>query len=139
MKKLLFFSLLLCCLAIFGFTSSSTNTTSATTTLTVQNLSKKWVFEKYTFLTFAENPSEKEKKDYIHLSSNKTFTSISEGKYEKGNWKLNANKKRILLSKKNEKGNLTFIVDELTNNKLVLIIDDFSDEDAQYLKIHFKN
>lgn len=136
MKKLLCFPLLLCCLMILGFTNSPTSTA---TTLNVQNLSKKWAFEKYMISWYSESPSEKEKKDYIQLSSNMTFTSISEGKYEKGNWKLNASKKRILLSSKNEKGYLTFIVDELTSNKLILVIDDPSDEDAQYLKIHFKN
>ena len=136
MKKLLFLFLLLCSFGIMSFTNSPV---VPTTTLNVQNLSKKWIFEKYTVSWFTENPSEKEKNDYIHLSSNMTFSSISEGEYEKGSWKLNASKKRIFLSKKNEKGHLTFIVNELTKNKLVLVIDDPSDEDAQYLKIHFKN
>ena len=46
--------------------------------------------------------------------------------------------KRIYLSNKNEEGELVFIINQLKENRLVLIIDDPSDSDAQYLKIHFK-
>ena len=57
--------------------------------------------------------------------------------FEKGTWRLKGN--RIILSKNNEKKPLTFIVKDITNKELTLIIDDPSDSDAKYLNIHFKN
>jgi hypothetical protein len=72
------------------------------------------------------------------LKSDLTFDSVSEGKFEAGRWRLDAKRKRIYLSKKNEVGEIVFIIEELEPKKLVLVIDDPSDSDAQYLKIHFK-
>lgn len=108
-------------------------------TISVQNLSKNWKFKKYKFWMYSEAPSQKEKNDYIHLSSNMTFTSRSMGEYDIGKWRLDTKKKRIYLSKKNATGELIFIIDDLSDKQLVLIIDDPSDSDAQYLKIYFKN
>lgn len=113
-------------------------TTSRGGKITIQNLAKKWKLDKYKVSFFSEAPAENEKNDYIHLKSDMTFDSISEGVFEGGNWRLDAKKQRIYLSKKNETGELVFIIDELKPKKLVLIIDDPSDSDAQYLKIHFK-
>ncbi|MFT7377885.1 MAG: hypothetical protein ACI88Z_001720 [Sphingobacteriales bacterium] len=115
-----------------------TITTSTDFNITVQNLSKKWKLDKYKVYFFSEAPAENEKKDYIYLKSDLTFDSISEGEFEAGNWRLDAKNKRIHLSKKNEAGDVVFIIDELKLESLVLIIDDPSDSDAQYLKIHFK-
>tara|TARA_B110000285_G_C14967475_1_gene534813 strand:- start:214 stop:636 length:423 start_codon:yes stop_codon:yes gene_type:complete len=113
-------------------------TTSQGSNLTIQNLSKKWKLDKYKVSFFSEAPAENEKNDYIYLKSDLTFDSISEGEFEAGRWRLDAKKKRIYLSKKNEVGEIVFIIDEIEPKKLVLIIDDPSDSDAQYLKIHFK-
>lgn len=107
------------------------------TEISIENLSKKWILTEYSVGWFSEKPSKKEQNDYIHLSSNMTFNSISEGVFEKGTWRLKGN--RIILSKNNEKKPLTFIVKEITNKELTLIIDDPSDSDAKYLNIHFKN
>ncbi|MFT5254238.1 MAG: hypothetical protein ACI87N_003305 [Flavobacteriales bacterium] len=119
-------------------TKNHTITTSTDANITVQNLSKKWRLDKYKVSFFSEAPAENEKDDYIYLKPDLTFDSISEGKFEAGRWRLDAKKKRIYLSKKNEAGEIVFIIDELKPEKLVLIIDDPSDSDAQYLKIHFK-
>lgn len=116
----------------------NTSPVDFTTELSIQNLSKKWKLDKYKVSFFSEAPAANEKNDYIHLKSDLTFDSISEGEFESGNWRLDANKKRIYLSNKSEEGELVFIIDKLKSNKLVLIIDDPSDSDAQYLKIHFK-
>ncbi len=97
------------------------------------------MFEKYKVFHFTEAPAPEEKNDYIHLKPDMTFSSISEGIYETGKWRLDVGKKRIYLSNKNKKGELVFIIDDLSPKQLVLIIDDPSDSDAQYLKIYFKN
>lgn len=131
MNKILYPSLLFTGIMFMSFININTND------ITIQSLSKKWTLSHYSVGWFTEEPSQKEKNDYIHLSSNMTFTSISEGVFEKGTWTLKG--KRIILSKNKEKESLTFIVEELTNKELVLIIDDPSDPDAKYLNIHFKN
>jgi hypothetical protein len=112
--------------------------TAEDSNITVQNLSKKWKLEVYKVYFFSEAPAENEKNDYIYLKSDLTFDSVSEGKFEAGRWRLDAKRKRIYLSKKNEVGEIVFIIEELEPKKLVLVIDDPSDSDAQYLKIHFK-
>lgn len=119
-------------------TSNHINATSESTYITIQNLSKKWKLDKYKVSFFSEAPAENEKNDYIHLKSDLTFDSISEGEIEAGSWRLDAIKKRIHLSKNNEEGEIVFIIDKLKTKKLVLIIDDPSDSDAKHLKIHFK-
>ena len=107
--------------------------------LNTQNLSKKWVLEKYKVFYFTKDPPEEEKNDYIYFNSNHTFSSVSEGKYEEGTWRLDILKKRIVLTKANEEGELAFIIEELTPTKLVLYIDDPTDAEAAYLKIHFNH
>ena len=131
MNRILYPSLLFIGIVLMSFINSKTNA------ITIQNLSKKWELSHYSVGWFTEEPSQKEKDDYIHLSSNMTFTSISEGVFEKGSWILKGN--RIILSNNNEKDSLTFIVEDLTKKELVLIIDDPSDPDAKYLNIRFKN
>ena len=105
--------------------------------ITIQNLSKKWQLEKYKVFFYQEAPAENEKNDYIHLNDNMTFTSVSEGVFDEGNWRLDVAKKRLYLSKQKEEGELVLIIDDLKEKQLVLIIDDPSDSDAQYLKIYF--
>ncbi|MFT6335326.1 MAG: hypothetical protein ACI86M_001455 [Saprospiraceae bacterium] len=113
-------------------------TSSQGSSITIQNLSKKWKLDKYKVSFFSEDPAQNEKDDYINLKSDLTFESISEGEFGVGSWRLNGKKKRIYLSKENEEGEIVFIIDKLRTKKLILIIDDPSDSDAQYLKIHFK-
>ena len=67
-----------------------------------------------------------------------TFDSVSEGVRDDGRWRLDASKKRIYLSIKGEAGELEFIVDSLSSDELILIIDAPSDSDAKNLKIYFK-
>lgn len=110
-----------------------------TSKINVQNLSKKWELDYYKFYFFSEDPAEEEKNDYIHLKSDMTYSSISEGEYDAGKWRLDIAQKRIFLSNNNEEGELRLIIDDLSANQLVLIIDDPSDSYAQYLKIFFKN
>lgn len=107
--------------------------------ITVQNLSKKWKLDKYKYSIFAEAPSEKEKKDYIFFKPDLTFNSVSEGLNESGNWRLDAKKRRIYLSQEGGEGELILIVDDLSSDRLVLIIDDPSDSEIKNLKIFYKN
>ena len=114
-----------------------TNAASTDRPLTVENLSQKWALEKYRVFYFSEDPADNERNDYIEFRNDGTFASISEGEFSKGNWTLNQDEKRISMTD-GTSGALVFIIEKLTRNKLVLIIDDPSDEDAQYLEIHFK-
>lgn len=107
--------------------------------VTIENLSKRWKLEEYSYLFISEDPEEIEKNDYIFLRKDLSFESVSEGKYEKGKWRLDAKSKRIYLSQDGEEGELVLIISKLENDELVLIIDHPSDPDAEGLKIHFKN
>ena len=109
------------------------------TPVSVEALSKKWKLEKYAYLVFSEAPEAVEKNDYLLLKSNLFFESVSEGKYEEGSWRLDTESKRIYLTQEGAEDELVFIIDELRDDELVLIIDNPADEDAQYLKIHFKS
>ena len=71
--------------------------------------------DKYKFWFYTESPSEKEKSDYINLKNDMTFSSVSEGDFDTGKWRLYSSKKRIYLSKKNEKRELIFIINQLRN------------------------
>ncbi len=135
MKILFNISLVISCLFLVSFV----NLRECNIELNVRNLSKKWNLDKYTISWYSENPSKKEKNDYIKLNENMTFTSISEGVFERGKWQLQPANKRLILSKKEEKGNLKFFIEKLSEDELILIIDDVSDPEAKYLNIHFKN
>lgn len=120
---------------LLGFGSSLL---SQNITVNINNLSKKWILDKYTFMAFGKKPSEKEKDDYLSLNPDSTYTSISEGIYDSGEWKLNIDNQCILLYNDNQEV-LPFIVHKLTHHKLVVYIYDSEDKEAKYLKIHFKN
>ncbi len=135
MKKLFNITLVFSYLFLLGFTNPKT----VNTELNITNLSKKWNLDKYSIGWYSEAPSKKEKNDYIKLNTDMTFTSISEGIFEGGKWQLKPAKKQLILSKKNEKDNLKFFIEKLSENELILIIDDVSDPEAKYLNIHFKN
>lgn len=136
MKHILNLGMLFCCLSIMSF-KGNINTNDLE--LNIKNLSKKWKLDKYSIGLFSEKPSRKEQNDYIELSSNMTFTSVSEGVFERGTWQLEKVEKKIILSKKEDKENLIFIIKNLTESELAIVINDSSDSDAKYLNIHFKN
>ncbi len=100
-------------------------------------LLKKWKLSHYQVLGVDYEPEEAEKKDYIHFLVDKTYTSISEGKFEKGEYKLDES--IIILTNNIEKGKLKLTIKKLTEDKLEVVIDDPSDSDAKYVTIHFKN
>jgi len=136
MKHILNLGILFCCLSIMSF-KGNINTNNLE--LNINNLSKKWNLDKYSVGLFSEKPSRKEQNDYIDLSPNMTFTSVSEGVFERGTWQLKKAEKRIILSKKGDKESLILIIKRLTESELTVVIDDSSDSDAKYLNIHFKN
>ena len=107
--------------------------------LTIENLSKKWLLDKYVVLGSSYPPEANEKKDFIHLKSDKSYESISEGQAEKGGWKLFKSSKKLRLTSNTQAGQLEFNIIELTAESLVLVIIDPSDSDAQYVNIHFKS
>jgi len=112
--------------------------TSKSSSITIEKLSKKWKLDKYKYFFFSEAPAENERGDYIHLKSDMTFDSVSEGIRDVGNWQLDADKKRIYLTQDGDDEALVFIIDKLKTKKLILIIDDATDPDTKNLKIHFK-
>lgn len=107
--------------------------------ITIQTLSKKWKLDKYSVYGFSESPENREKNDYIFLKSDLTFELLDEGEKEVGTWRLNKERKRIFLSKKDEDGELILIIDQLENDELILIIDNPTDTDLKDVKIHYKN
>lgn len=124
----------------FSFCSESElDSTINGNAITVENLSKKWILVKYKYLIFSENPSEKEKDDFLHFSSDMTYTSISEREFDEGEWTLDVEHNKIHLTAYDEEGVLTFLIDKITSNQLVLIIDDPTDVEAKNLKIIFES
>ena len=109
------------------------------TPITVKNLSKKWHIDKYSYLIFSEEPGKKEVNDYIAFKEDMSFESVSEGRYDKGKWRLDTAKKRIFLAGEIEKGELIFMIHKLDNNQLILIIDDPSEPGLEDIKIYFKS
>jgi len=109
-----------------------------TRTIIVENnkLLKKWKLSHYELFGSDFAPETKEKNDYIHFHKDNTYSSISEGVFEKGNYKLV--KQTIVMTNNKEKGELKLIIKTLTENKLSVVIDDPNDSDAKYLTIHFK-
>ena len=73
MKKVINISSFISLLLLMSFSSA------VDTEISIENLSKKWLLTEYSVGWFSEKPSKKEQNDYIHLSSNMTFNSISEG------------------------------------------------------------
>lgn len=106
--------------------------------INVKNLSKKWKLEKYTYWGFTEKPSTKEQNDFLFLHLNKTFSSISEGRFDKGNWELDDENQCLKISNANNEM-LTLSIEVLESQKLVVFILGPDDQEAKYLKIHFKN
>jgi hypothetical protein len=110
-----------------------------TKTITVENnkLLKKWRLSHYELFGSDFDPELNEKKDYIHFHKDNTYSSISEGFFEKGDYKLD--KKTIVMTNTKEKVELKLVIKELTETTLSVSIDDPNDSDAKYLTIHFKN
>ena len=104
--------------------------------VTVRNLAQRWKLEKYTFLLFTELPPPEEVNDYLHLETDMTFSSLSGGEYDAGTWRLDTSKKRLYLSNEREEEELILNVDELSPEKLVVILEDSLDDNSRFLKIH---
>ncbi|MCF6348517.1 MAG: lipocalin family protein [Flavobacteriaceae bacterium] len=109
--------------------------TVVTSEIDMSLLLHKWKLDHYEILSKAYGLEENEKGDYIHFKADKTYTSVSEGKFEKGNYKIIS--KTIVLTSNQEKGELKLIVKKLTKDLLKVVIDDPKDSDAKYLEIHF--
>jgi len=112
--------------------------TNNTQTIVVENnkLLKKWKLSHYELLGSDFDPETKEKDDYIHFHKDKTYLSVSEGIFEKGNYKLDI--QTIIMTNSKEKGKLKLVIKKLTETTLSVSIDDPNDSDAKYLTIHFK-
>jgi len=128
-------------IAVFSLSlwSSATYSDTRTSGLSVASLSRKWNLEEYSYLFFTEAPGDQEANDYLFLKNDMSFTSVSEGLYEEGKWRLDVAKRRIHLSVKGDNEELVFIVHDLDGNELILVIDDPNDKEAGDLKIHFKS
>ena len=105
--------------------------------ITVANLSQKWDLKGYEVFFYEAVPETHEQHDYLHLSEDMTYESISDGVYEQGVWIL-ANK-TIQLTKAGETHTTTFKVEALSRDGLTLTLDAPEDEEAQYIKILFKS
>lgn len=107
--------------------------------VTVRDLSRKWKLDKYKVFLYSFDPEENEQDDYMHLHSDMTFTSISEGKYETGTWRLDPTARKIWMTDDQSGEKVALMIHELTKHMLIISIEDPSDDEAQYLKIHFKS
>jgi len=109
--------------------------TVLTSEIDMSLLLHKWKLDHYEIFSKEYDLEENEKGDYIHFKADKTYTSVSEGKFEKGNYKIVS--KSIFLTSDQEKGELKLTVKKLTKDLLKVVIDDPKDSDAKYLSIHF--
>ena len=107
------------------------------TSLDQSLLLKKWKLSHYEVFLMNYEPEKIEKDDYLHFFKDMTYTSISEGKFEKGNYRQDGSV--IILTNTTEKGELKLAIKNLTENKLKVVIDEPSDSDAKYVTIHFKS
>ncbi|MEN7551303.1 lipocalin family protein [Rapidithrix thailandica] len=102
-------------------------------TLSENNLAKKWYLDKYKVASEEYQPSRKEKGDYLFLKDDKHFTSVSEGKEERGFWLLNVNGKYILM--KDDKGEkVKANILRLTDQNLVL---QFDVDEIREVEVHY--
>ena len=99
-------------------------------------LQQKWLLSHYELLGDKIPLETAEKGDYIHFLANNTYTSISEGKLEKGKYTLN--KSTIEMTSESEEGVLKLVIKKLTAKALVVFIDDPNDSDSKYFTLHFK-
>ena len=125
MKKILFISFPALLIASVAFSQKKE--------ITAENLCKKWMLEKYSVLWTDYEPEASEKHDYILLHPDMSYESVDEGIYGKGTWGYSKKGKYLLM--KNNEGMLKLFIQELGNDKLVLIIDD---KELFDLEIHFK-
>jgi hypothetical protein len=68
---------------------------------TAAMLCNKWQLDSYSVLGKKYAPHKNEKDDFIHFKENRTFTSKSAGKKEKGNYLLNTNGASVLMTTSN--------------------------------------
>lgn len=123
-------------LATVGLSSMTYGQDIIKSDISVENLSKKWKLEEYNYYGYTDTPSKKEENDFIDLKSDMTYSSISEGMFSSGIWKLDLKSKRISLIEGDEE--IRFFIDDLSDNQLTLILDDPSEKEAKNLKIVFK-
>ena len=114
-------------------------TTTNAQTVNQEILCQKWHLSKYSYLLFSIAPEVIEQDDFLHLNEDSTFKSISEGVYEEGVWRLNQTKKSLHLFGSLESGELVFLIEKLTQDELVLVLDKPEEYDAEHFKIHFKS
>ncbi len=60
-------------------------------------LCKRWLLDGYIYNGVNMPPNEYEKHDFIDLKTDNTFTSIDDGKFDRGTWKLDLIAKTIYL------------------------------------------
>ncbi len=125
-------------LAFGSLESLEQNKTNHSQTISVEKnkLLKKWKLSHYELFGSDFAPEENEKKDYVYFHNDNTYTSIFEGVFEKGNYRLE--KQTIIMTNSKEKGELKLVIKKLTETTLSVSIDDPNDSDAKYLAIHFK-
>ena len=124
----------------FGSLESLEQTDKKNThTVTPENnqLLKKWNLSHYELFGSDFDPEANETNDYVHFDKGGSYSSISEGVFEEGNYTLDA--QTIIMTNSKEVGGLKLIIKNLTETTLSVSIDDPNDSDAQYLTIHFKN
>ncbi len=100
-------------------------------------LLKKWKISHYEIFKEDYPPESIEKNDFIQFHKNGNYTSVSEGKPEKGHYKIAG--QSILITNTTEEGQLKLDIIHLDAQKLSVKIDEPSDPDAKYVTIHFKS
>jgi len=92
-----------------------------------EELCKKWLLDGYMYKGVNMPPNQNEKHDFIHLNTDNTFTSIDDGKFERGTWELDLVAKTIHLFGKSSKGHLTLKLIRLLSDKMIIILEDEHD------------
>lgn len=111
---------------------------AANGTVQESQLLRKWQLDHYSYWFFTEAPEAKEENDYLHLKAEGLYSSVSEGAYEAGTWRFDAEKERIYLYRKGDPTPLVLAIESLDKDELVVHIEDSKDPEAAELSIHFK-
>lgn len=116
--------------------SKNEGSETSSTALDNQLLQKKWKVSHYEILGEKIPLEASEKADYIHFNNDQTYTSVSDGAFDKGNYTLV--KSTITMTNSTDQGELKLNVKTLDETQLVVAIDDPNDPDAKYFNIHLK-
>lgn len=99
-----------------------------------EDLTGLWHIEKYEIGNSFYKPTKKDKDDFIHINSDRSLVSKSDGIKENGKWTLNIATKTILLTNSNNESLKATII-QLKKEKLVLY---YHNKELKGIVFHYK-